>query len=141
MVETRGEIAVEQLPVALAPSGYRPRNGLYRVPDLAIAFAILIFTLPLILVVMLAIKCSTRGPVFCREERMGLAGQRFLALRFRTTMNSGDRIWPRHKRLTAIGQFLRYSRIDELPELINVLRGELRVIGARGDGHFFPGGV
>jgi lipopolysaccharide/colanic/teichoic acid biosynthesis glycosyltransferase len=116
MLETRGEVAVEQLPVALASSGYRPRNWMYPVPDRAIAFAILVFTLPLILVAMLAIKCSGPGPVFCRQERIGRAGQRFLALRFRTTVHySRDRTWPRHERLTALGRFLRYTRSMNCP--------------------------
>lgn len=105
MLETCGDVVVEQLSVASVPPGYQPRNGMYRLTDRAIALAILVFTLPLILVVMLAIKGSTRGPVFCREERMGLAGQRFLALRFRTTVHSGDGVWPVTNSPRSVGCF------------------------------------
>ena len=82
--------------------------------DLAIAGALLVLTLPLFLAVSLLIKLESPGPVFETCEQIGRGGRPFLKLRFRTT-DSG------------LGQFLRQTRIELLPELINVLRGQLSI--------------
>ena len=80
--------------------------------DLAVAGALLVLTLPLFLAVSLLIKLERPGRVFAAREHIGRGGRRFLKLSFRTT-DSG------------LGQFLRQTRIEALPELINVLRGQL----------------
>lgn len=97
--------------------------------DLAIACLLLAMTLPLMVVVALAIKWESGGPILERREQIGRRGQRFIGLRFRTTARDPSGWTPRWRgKPTRVGQFLRMSRIDALPQLFNVLRGEMRVM-------------
>jgi lipopolysaccharide/colanic/teichoic acid biosynthesis glycosyltransferase len=100
-----------------------------RLGDFVIASALLAITLPLLLMIALTIKLEGPGPVFETRECIGYGGCRFRRLKFRTTMHD-----PRHatpawaQKTTQVGQFLRYTRIEALPQLINVLRGEMSII-------------
>lgn len=134
---THSGLLVKQLTVTSGPSRSFPREPAQRLGDFAIAGVVLILTLPLMVFVALAIRCESRGPIFSREARSGLGGQRFLALKFRTTVVDDQNGWARRERLTGVGRFLRYTRIDELPQVINVLRGELTMISV-GEGMFYP---
>ena len=100
--------------------------------DLAAACALILFTLPLVAFVCLAIKLESAGPVFSRPPRLGSDGRRFVVLKFRTTVHDPDKaytqIWDWSARETRVGQFLRYTRFDGLPQLINVVRGETRLL-------------
>ena len=99
-----------------------------RLADFVIACAVLTITLPLMLLVALVIKCESPGPVFDRHRCIGRGG-RFQVLRFRTSIYDPDRILPSWARaLTPVGQFLRSTRIEALPQLINVLRGEMSLL-------------
>ena len=96
-----------------------------RLADLVIACVVLAATLPLALLVALAIKCEGPGPIFERQTCIGRAGRRFQTLKFRTTVADRDHnvpVWAR--KTTQVGQFLRCTRIESLPQLCNVLRGE-----------------
>lgn len=96
-----------------------------RLAEIVIAGALLVVTLPLMGIVVLAIKCETPGPAFEREQRLA-RGRRFTLLTFRTRMYDPEDRMPKWLRnTTPVGQFLRYTRIDLLPRLINVLRGEI----------------
>jgi exopolysaccharide biosynthesis polyprenyl glycosylphosphotransferase len=104
----------------------------------AVASAVLLVLLsPLFLVVALAVKLTSRGPVFYRQERMGLDGHVFEMLKFRTMIADAEKdtgeVWARANdpRCTAVGGFLRRSSIDELPQLLNVLRGDMSLVGPR----------
>jgi lipopolysaccharide/colanic/teichoic acid biosynthesis glycosyltransferase len=98
-----------------------------RLAEIAIACALLIVTVPLMACVALAIKCESAGPVFEREPRMA-RGLRFTLLTFRTKRHDPENLIPKWLRTTtAVGEFLHYTRIDLLPRLINVLRGEIRL--------------
>lgn len=104
-------------------------NGLARwvgrASDLIVAPTLLFVTLPLMLIVAIAIKCDSRGPVFIREERIDGGGHRFLAIRFRITVHR-ERSGPLgDPEMTFIGSVIRFLRIDSLPQLVNVLRGEM----------------
>jgi lipopolysaccharide/colanic/teichoic acid biosynthesis glycosyltransferase len=100
-----------------------------RLGDVLIACALLCFTLPLLLLTAVAIKCGSPGPIFERQERVGAAGRRFKLLTFRTAVHDPERVGPIWAReVTRIGHFLRYTRIDALPQLINVLRGDISLI-------------
>jgi lipopolysaccharide/colanic/teichoic acid biosynthesis glycosyltransferase len=104
-----------------------------RLSNFLIAAVLLAFTLPLILFIALAIKCESRGPVFDRQRRVGAGARAFYLLTFRTTLHDPeDRlpIWAR--RTTHVGGFLCYTRIVALPQLINILRGEISFL--EGDG-------
>lgn len=95
-----------------------------RLGDIAIACIFLAITLPLMIVVALAIKWESPGPVFDREISIA-SGRRFQKLKFRTTVFGSER--HRVQEPTRIGPFLQYTRIEGLPELINVLRGDMSI--------------
>ena len=98
-----------------------------RFAEIAIGCALLILSLPLMACVALAIKCESAGPVFEREARIA-RGRRFTLLTFRTNTHHPENLTPRWLRTTTtVGEFLRYTRIDVLPRLINVLRGDIRL--------------
>ena len=100
-----------------------------RVGDVLIACILLAITLPLLLVVALAVKVDSPGPVLSKQTCIGSDGRRFRMLQFRTALY--DRSYaarPLTHIPTALGQFLWCSRIQVLPRLMNVLRGELRII-------------
>ena len=106
-----------------------------RLGDLAAACALIAFTLPLMAIVAIVIKFESPGPVFEREQCVGIGGRRFDALSFRTTLHAvedADLAWHRAPQLTRVGPYLRYARIDDLPQLFNVLRGEMSIIDSGG---------
>lgn len=91
---------------------------------------------PLFLILGLAIRLESPGPAFFRQERVGLEGKRFRIFKFRTMRQTAPREGPeitvgRDRRITAFGQQLRRTKLDELPQLINVLRGEMSLVGPR----------
>src|SRR5437762_4124703 len=97
-----------------------------RLADLVISGVLLVMILPLMLFVALAIRWEGPGPIFERQTCIGRGGRRLQVLKFRTILPDPERtmpIWAR--KTTRVGAFLRYSRIECLPQLINVLRGEL----------------
>ncbi len=104
--------------------------------DLVLSAAMLVLVLPLMLLTALAIRLDSEGPVFYRQERVGLHGKTFMLLKFRSMRVDAEAAGPawaadHDPRVTRIGGFLRRTRIDELPQLINVLRGEMSLIGPR----------
>jgi len=109
--------------------------------DVLLAGMLIVFTLPLAALVGLAIKIDSPGPILTKELRLGRNGRRYSTLAFRTT--SGDARsaprsnWIGREQPTKVGHFLQYSRIEELPKLLNVLRGEMTLIGAPGKPHAF----
>jgi lipopolysaccharide/colanic/teichoic acid biosynthesis glycosyltransferase len=116
-------------PVPSRGRGRRPSDQL-RFGEAMIACALLVCIFPLLVVIAVAIGSESAGPVFERQERIGFGGRRFTILRFRTTRHSSENVVPMWKQvteLTRLGLFLRWTRIDELPQLINVLRGDLRL--------------
>jgi lipopolysaccharide/colanic/teichoic acid biosynthesis glycosyltransferase len=134
---------------ALAAEG--PRRAL----NVTVALLALVLTLPLWIVIALAIRLTSRGPVFYAQERVGLdlrastplasdprrrldlGGRPFMMIKFRTMTVDAEKetgaVWARKhdSRVTAVGRLLRHSRLDELPQLINVLRGDMNIVGPR----------
>jgi len=109
-----------------------------RLADLLIAGALLLITSPLMLAVALAIKWEGPGPILERQRCIVRGGRRFEMLKFRTIEPDPEHtipIWAR--KTTQVGQFLRYSRIDSLPQLINVLRGEMSIVDPDGNSPSF----
>ncbi len=107
-----------------------------RLFDLVISALGLVLLAPFFLVVAAAIKLQSRGPVFYRGERIGKDGKPFRIFKFRTMVAdaaaAGPGITPRDDpRITPLGRFLRRFKIDELPQLINVLKGEMSLVGPR----------
>jgi Undecaprenyl-phosphate glucose phosphotransferase len=118
-----------------------PHHGLNiaikRSMDLALAFAALICLAPVLLLLTLLVKCSSPGPVLYTQERCGLNGRRFPMLKFRTMridaeLNTGP-VWAsaNDDRTTSVGGWLRRLSLDELPQLWNVLRGDMSLVGPR----------
>jgi exopolysaccharide biosynthesis polyprenyl glycosylphosphotransferase len=105
--------------------------------DLALGGLALILFAPIMILVALGIKWRSRGNVFYKQERMGLDGQRFQMLKFRTMVQDAERltgpVWATidDPRITALGRWLRQTSLDELPQLINVLKGEMSLVGPR----------
>jgi len=114
-----------------------------RASDMVIACALIIFTLPLMMLVALAIKWDSDGTIFYRQTRVGLRGRHFDLLKFRSMVEDaepdGRPVWAadRDPRITRVGRFIRKVRIDELPQLINVLRGEMSMVGPRPERPYF----
>ncbi len=109
---------------------------LKRLLDLVMAALLLLATLPLFLLIALAIKLDSPGPVFFYQERLGRDRRPFHIIKFRTMFhNKGEvgPIWtdPNDGRLTRVGRFIRRVRLDELPQVFNIFRGEMSFIGPR----------
>jgi exopolysaccharide biosynthesis polyprenyl glycosylphosphotransferase len=109
---------------------------LKRLIDLALASLFLLVFSPLMLVVALLIKLDSKGPVFFRQERLGQKGRPFNIMKFRTMFQGAENdgpVWtdPDDPRITRAGKLLRKLRLDELPQLFNILRGEMSFIGPR----------
>jgi len=140
----------DSLPYTGAVAVRRPGNGyelLKRALDVVIASAALILLAPVMLVVAAVIKLTSPGPVIFKQTRAGLGGRPFTMYKFRTMYDGAeeDREHLAHRnekdgpifkiaddpRLTWFGRFLRQSSIDELPQLYNVLRGEMTLVGPR----------
>jgi lipopolysaccharide/colanic/teichoic acid biosynthesis glycosyltransferase len=105
--------------------------------DVAVAASVLALTAPLLAAAAVAIKLTSRGPVLYRQPRAGLHGRRFEVVKLRTMVEgaefigAGMAVDAGDPRITRVGALLRRSSIDELPNLWNVLRGEMSVIGPR----------
>ncbi|NNC99272.1 MAG: sugar transferase [Gammaproteobacteria bacterium] len=107
-----------------------------RAVDVLVALTLIVVTLPLTTVTALLIKLSSRGPVFFSQTRVGMKGQPFILYKFRTMHVNAERDgaqWASNDdpRILPIGKFLRKSRIDELPQCWNILRGEMSIVGPR----------
>lgn len=102
--------------------------------DIAVALAALILSVPLMFLIFIIIRLIMGAPVLFAQMRPGLHGKPFIMYKFRTMRESQDRqgnLLPDAQRLTRVGQFLRSASLDELPELWNVLKGEMSLVGPR----------
>jgi Undecaprenyl-phosphate glucose phosphotransferase len=112
-------------------------SALKRATDVAIStVALLILAVPIAILAVL-VKLTSRGDVFYRQERMGLTGRSFTILKFRSMYDDAERytgpVWATadDPRVTPLGRFLRRSNLDELPQLWNVLKGDMSIVGPR----------
>jgi len=119
--------------------------------DLLLLFLVFIFAFPFILIIFLLIKLTSRGPIFYKHKRVGQNDRPFYLYKFRTMVNGADQLLPKilkdnpqaryefengyklknDPRVTPIGKILRKTSLDELPQLINILRGEMSFVGPR----------
>jgi lipopolysaccharide/colanic/teichoic acid biosynthesis glycosyltransferase len=108
-----------------------------RMVDLIFCFTALLFLWPLMLFCALVIKLQDRGPVFYKQERIGKDGIPFKILKYRTMVMNADKMGPvitvgmKDKRITKLGYFLRRTKLDELPQLFNIIMGDMSVVGPR----------
>jgi lipopolysaccharide/colanic/teichoic acid biosynthesis glycosyltransferase len=109
-------------------------NFLKRILDFIVAFFLLLVLSPVLLIVSIVLFFSGHRPVFFLQERTGYQEKSFRVIKFRTMTNERDAkgfLLPDEARMSAIGSFLRKSSIDELPQLVNVIKGEMSLIGPR----------
>ncbi|MFN0318169.1 MAG: TIGR03013 family XrtA/PEP-CTERM system glycosyltransferase [Burkholderiales bacterium] len=144
----RGAVPIESLKASWLIYGEGFRIGrtrliVKRLFDLIASAAMLAVMSPVILVTALAIYCESGGPIIFRQERVGRGGQSFWLLKFRSMRTDAEKDgtpqWasPNDPRVTGVGRIIRKVRIDELPQLFNVLKGEMSFVGPRPERPFF----
>lgn len=123
--------------VLLNPAGPSRRTTIVkRVIDVAVSATALLVLLPLLMAMAISIKLDSPGPIFFRQERVGRKGRLFRIFKFRTMIADAAKVGPAltvraDKRITALGKFLRGSKLDEVPQLLNVLSGDMSIVGPR----------
>jgi sugar transferase (PEP-CTERM system associated) len=119
------------------------RSAVKRIFDILSASLLIVVSAPIMLLAAIAIKLDSRGPVFYRQERLGQDGQPFMVAKFRSMRTDAEQDGkPRwasvhDDRVTRVGNFMRKTRIDELPQLFNVLKGEMSMVGPRPERAYF----
>lgn len=114
-----------------------------RVFDIISSLFILIAGLPVWLFIGFLVRITTEGPAIFRQKRVGLYGKEFMMMKFRTMYNDAEKrtgpVWAQDNdpRITAVGWWLRKLRLDEIPQLVNVLKGEMSMVGPRPERQFF----
>jgi exopolysaccharide biosynthesis polyprenyl glycosylphosphotransferase len=133
--------------LGLAPTKLtRSSRALKRCVDIVVALPVLIIVSPLLVAIAVLVKATSRGPVFFSQERVGRGGRHFRMHKFRTMVKGADRqldelkrssahpswlLLERDPRVTPVGRFVRHLSLDELPQLWNVLRGDMSLVGPR----------
>ncbi|MCR2045370.1 sugar transferase [Anaerosalibacter massiliensis] len=108
-----------------------------RIIDFVLSLIALIILSPILLIIAIIIKLDSKGPVFFKQERLGRNGEVFLIYKFRTMIPDAEKVGlgiytsSSDPRITKVGGFLRKTSLDELPQLINVLKGEMSLVGPR----------
>lgn len=107
-----------------------------RIFDIIFSLLLLILLLPVLVLLAIAIKIDSKGPVFYRQERITKNGKSFRIFKFRTMVQNADKIGSlvtvgNDSRITRIGKVIRKIRLDELPQLINILKGDMSFVGTR----------
>ena len=119
------------------------RTFFKRVFDIVSASVLIVLSAPLMVVTALLIKAETKGPVFYRQQRVGLNGSTFMVTKFRSMRTDAEKdgkpLWAQanDSRITRVGAVIRRVRIDELPQLFNVLKGEMSLVGPRPERPYF----
>jgi len=145
---TRGEFPIESLKAShlIFGEGFRQgrvRTLLKRAFDVAASLALLVLAAPVMLITAIAIKLESPGPVLYRQQRVGLGGRIISVIKFRSMYanaeDDGQPRWamPDDDRITRVGRLIRIVRIDELPQLFNVLAGEMSLVGPRPERPYF----
>ncbi|SFF28436.1 exopolysaccharide biosynthesis polyprenyl glycosylphosphotransferase [Paenibacillus catalpae] len=131
--------------LVISQTGYK--QGLYiqyfkRVIDVFLAIVGLILSLPIVAIFTVAIMIETTGPAFYTQERVGLMGRSFYVFKLRSMVKNAEENglqWAEKNdsRVTKVGAFIRKTRIDELPQLWNVIKGEMSIVGPRPERSYF----
>jgi sugar transferase (PEP-CTERM system associated) len=143
-----GKISLDSLRPSylIFSSGFKKTRlvlSMKRLSDIFFALLGLTITLPITIVTAIAIKLDSRGPVLLRQRRMGLDGHEFTCLKFRSMRVDAEKhsgpVWAMKSddRITKVGRFIRQTRIDEIPQMWNVLVGEMSFVGPRPERRFF----
>lgn len=140
--QTTGEVPVDSLKASWLVYGQgfaqdRTRMAIKRMFDIVSSSVLLLLASPIMLITMLAIKLESEGPIIYRQERVGLGGKIFMCLKFRSMSTDAEKdgvaVWAKKNdsRVTRVGAFIRKTRIDELPQILSVLKGEMSMVGPR----------
>lgn len=129
-------------------TGIRNNNLIYpyikRIFDIVISIMALVILSPLLLIIGLAIKIGSKGPIFFTQKRLGKNGKEFNIYKFRTMVDNAENmgrgifITESDNRITNIGKILRITSLDELPQLINVIKGDMSIVGPRPPLTYYP---
>jgi putative colanic acid biosynthesis UDP-glucose lipid carrier transferase len=123
--------------ISVCDTPFKGTDGaIKRVSDIVLSTLILLLIFPVLLVIAVAVKLSSPGPIIFKQRRYGLDGQEILVYKFRsmTVTEDGNSIKQAQKndmRITPLGAFLRRTSLDELPQFINVLQGRMSIVGPR----------
>jgi len=139
---TTGEVPVDSLKASWLVYGNgfaqgRVRTAIKRLFDIISSSILLVIASPIMVITAIAIKLESEGPVIYRQERVGLGGKIFMCLKFRSMRTDAEKdgvaVWAKKNdsRVTRVGAFIRKTRIDELPQIISVLKGEMSMVGPR----------
>lgn len=114
-----------------------------RLMDISISLLILLITFPITILTSFAIKLESQGPVFYKQKRSGMGGKEFSMIKFRSMKQDAEKqtgpVWSQKNdpRITRVGRFIRKVRIDEIPQMINILKGEMSLVGPRPERPYF----
>lgn len=119
------------------------RATIKRLLDTTISFLAMLFLFPILLFIGLLIKVDSKGPVFFRQERLGKNGIVFKVIKFRSMIVNqvkglDNKLYEDDPNITRVGRFIRKTSLDELPQIINILKGEMSFIGPRPPVTYFP---
>lgn len=130
--------------VLLLPPAFMPKWQLVvkSVFDYVVAFTALLLSFPLMLILAAGVKLSSKGPVFYRQERVGRHGKTFMIFKFRSMYTDAEKGGPglsslQDDRVTPFGRFMRRARFDEIPNFVNVLKGDMSLVGPRPERGFY----
>lgn len=143
LAQTKLDQINDTLVFRIAPTLYFEKEQFKRVMDLGLALFALLITLPLMLLSAILVKIDSSGPILFRQERVSKKGKRFMLYKFRTMIqNAESKTGPvlaieNDPRITRVGRFLRASRLDELPQLFNIIKGDMSLVGPRPERPYF----
>ncbi len=147
-----GKLNVEQINPAWLIYSYGFKNSplisiLKRISDIIISISMLILLAPVFIITAIIIKLESKGPVIFSQERVGQNRKPYMVHKFRSMVNDAEEksgpVWAKKNdtRVTGIGKFIRKWRVDELPQIWNVLKGEMSFVGPRPEREFFVNGL
>jgi exopolysaccharide biosynthesis polyprenyl glycosylphosphotransferase len=115
---------------------------LKRLMDLSASIIALILLSPILIILCILVKTSSKGPIIFKQERIGIDGLPFYIYKFRSMYSDSEKNGPQlssssDSRITPIGRFLRKSRLDEVPQFFNVLKGDMAIVGPRPERQFY----
>lgn len=133
----KGQIVLTELSVSKRKAYDLINETAIRLFDILFSLILLVLALPVLVIIALVIKITSPGAVIYKQKRIGKNGRQFMLYKFRTMINDAEaETGPilasvADRRITAVGRFLRRTRIDEFPQLFNVIRGDMNLVGPR----------
>lgn len=118
------------------------QQSVKRIFDVAASLLAILILSPVFLILAILVKTGSKGPVFFKQERIGIYGQPFMIYKFRSMVTDAEKHGPQlssatDSRITPIGKFLRKSRLDEIPQFFNVIKGDMSLVGPRPERQFY----